>query len=98
MFEFEPAAGIKVGSIVSLEDDLALAMRAAKIRVIAPLPGRGTVGVEIPNPRRRTVYLREVLSSQAYEKSDAALKVPLGVDVNGQPFTDRKSTRLNSSQ
>ncbi len=86
MFEFEPAAGIKVGSIVSLEDDLALAMRAARIRVIAPLPGRGTVGVEIPNPRRRTVYLREVLSSQAYEKTDAALKVPLGVDVNGQPF------------
>jgi len=86
MFEFEPAAGIKVGSIVSLEDDLALAMRAAKIRVIAPLPGRGTVGVEIPNPRRRTVYLREVLSSPSYEKNDSALKVPLGVDVNGQPF------------
>ena len=86
MFEFEPAAGIKVGSIVSLEDDLALAMRASRIRVIAPLPGRGTVGVEIPNPRRRTVYLREVLSSQAYEKSEAALRIPLGVDVNGQPF------------
>jgi S-DNA-T family DNA segregation ATPase FtsK/SpoIIIE len=86
MFEFEPAAGIKVGSIVSLEDDLALAMRANRIRVIAPLPGRGTVGVEIPNPRRRTVYLREVLSSPAYEKSEAALKIPLGVDVNGQPF------------
>ena len=86
MFEFEPAAGIKVGSIVSLEDDLALAMRASKIRVIAPLPGRGTVGVEIPNPRRRTVYLREVLSSSLYEKSDASLKLPLGVDVNGQPF------------
>lgn len=86
MFEFEPAAGVKVGQIVSLEDDLALALKANKIRVIAPLPGRGTVGVEIPNPRRRTVYLREVLSSQAYDKSEAALKVPLGVDVNGQPF------------
>ena len=86
MFEFEPAAGIKVGSIVSLEDDLALALRASRIRVIAPLPGRGTVGVEIPNPRRRTVYLREVLSSQVYEKSEAALRIPLGVDVNGQPF------------
>ena len=86
MFEFEPAAGVKVGSIVSLEDDLALALRASRIRVIAPLPGRGTVGVEIPNPRRRTVYLREVLSSQPYQKNDAALKIPLGVDVNGQPF------------
>lgn len=86
MFEFEPAAGVKVGQIVSLEDDLALALKANKIRVIAPLPGRGTVGVEIPNLRRRTVYLREVLSSQAYDKSEAALKVPLGVDVNGLPF------------
>jgi S-DNA-T family DNA segregation ATPase FtsK/SpoIIIE len=86
MFEFEPAAGVKVNSIVSLEDDLALALRANRIRVIAPLPGRGTVGVEIPNPRRRTVYLREVLSSAPYQKSDAALKVPLGVDVNGNAF------------
>ena len=86
MFEFEPAAGITVNSIVALEDDLALALRASRIRVIAPLPGRGTVGVEIPNPRRRTVYLREVLSSQAYDQSDAALKLPLGVDVNGQPY------------
>ena len=86
MFEFEPAAGVKVNSIVALEDDLALALRASRIRVIAPLPGKGTVGVEIPNPRRRTVYLREVLSSQAYESSNAALKVPLGVDVNGTSF------------
>jgi DNA segregation ATPase FtsK/SpoIIIE, S-DNA-T family len=85
MFEFEPAAGIKVNSIVAREDDLALALRANRIRVIAPLPGRGTVGVEIPNPRRRMVYLREVLSSQIYEQSGAALKMPLGVDVNGQP-------------
>ncbi len=86
MFEFEPAAGIKVNSIVALEDDLALALRANRIRVIAPLPGKGTVGVEIPNPRRRTVYLREVLSSQAFEQSAAALTLPLGVDVNGQPY------------
>jgi S-DNA-T family DNA segregation ATPase FtsK/SpoIIIE len=86
MFEFEPAAGVKVNSIVALEDDLALALRANRIRVIAPLPGKGTVGVEIPNPRRRTVYLREVLSSPQYEKSDYSLKVPLGVDVNGQSF------------
>ena len=86
MFEFEPAAGVKVNQIVALEDDLALALKASRIRVIAPLPGRGTVGVEIPNPRRRTVYLREVLSSAPYEKSEAALKVPLGVDVNGNAF------------
>jgi len=86
MFEFEPAPGVKVGSIASLDNDLALALRASRIRIIAPLPGRGTVGVEIPNPKRRTVYLREVLSSQAYSTSNAALTLPLGVDANGQPY------------
>jgi S-DNA-T family DNA segregation ATPase FtsK/SpoIIIE len=85
-FEFEPAAGVKVNQIVSREDDLALALRAQRIRILAPIPGKGAVGVEIPNRRRRTVYLREVLSSKAYEDSDAGLKVPLGVDVVGQPF------------
>jgi S-DNA-T family DNA segregation ATPase FtsK/SpoIIIE len=85
-FEFAPAAGVKVNQIVSREDDLALALRAQRIRILAPIPGKGAVGVEIPNRRRRTVYLREVLSSTQYETSDAALKVPLGVDVVGQPF------------
>jgi DNA segregation ATPase FtsK/SpoIIIE, S-DNA-T family len=85
-FEFEPAPGVKVNQIVSREDDLALALRAQRIRILAPIPGKGAVGVEIPNRRRRTVYLREVLSSGAYESSDAALKIPLGVDVVGQPF------------
>jgi DNA segregation ATPase FtsK/SpoIIIE, S-DNA-T family len=85
-FEFEPAAGVKVNQIVSREDDLALALRAQRIRILAPIPGKGAVGVEIPNRRRRTVYLREVLSSPQYEASDAALKMPLGVDVVGQPF------------
>jgi S-DNA-T family DNA segregation ATPase FtsK/SpoIIIE len=85
-FEFEPAAGVKVSQIVSREDDLALALRAQRIRILAPIPGKGAVGVEIPNRRRRTVYLREVLSSAEYETSDAVLKVPLGVDVVGQPF------------
>jgi S-DNA-T family DNA segregation ATPase FtsK/SpoIIIE len=85
-FEFAPAAGVKVNQIVSREDDLALALRAQRIRIIAPIPGKGAVGVEIPNRRRRMVYLREVLSSSASETSDAALKIPLGVDVVGQPF------------
>jgi len=85
-FEFEPAAGVKVNQIVSREDDLALALRAQRIRILAPIPGKGAVGVEIPNRRRRTVYLREVLSSAQYESSDAALKIPMGVDVVGQPF------------
>lgn len=85
-FEVEPAAGVKVNQIAAREDDLALALKAQRIRIIAPIPGKGTVGVEIPNRKRRTVYLREVLASAPYEASDAALKVPLGVDVVGQPF------------
>ena len=85
-FEFEPAPGVKVSQIVSREDDLAMALRAQRIRILAPIPGKAAVGVEIPNRRRRTVYLREVLSSSQYETSTAALKIPLGVDVVGQPF------------
>jgi S-DNA-T family DNA segregation ATPase FtsK/SpoIIIE len=85
-FEFEPAPGIKVSQIVSREDDLAMALRAQRIRILAPIPGKAAVGVEIPNRRRRMVYLREVLSSAQYESSTAALKIPLGVDVVGQPF------------
>jgi S-DNA-T family DNA segregation ATPase FtsK/SpoIIIE len=85
-FEFEPAAGVKVNQIVSREDDLALALRAQRIRILAPIPGKGVVGVEIPNRNRRTVYLREVLVSDAYTGSKADLKIPLGVDVVGQPF------------
>jgi S-DNA-T family DNA segregation ATPase FtsK/SpoIIIE len=85
-FEFEPAPGIKVSQIVSREDDLAMALRAQRIRILAPIPGKAAVGVEIPNRRRRTVYLREVLTSAQYEASTAALKIPLGVDVVGQPF------------
>jgi S-DNA-T family DNA segregation ATPase FtsK/SpoIIIE len=85
-YEFEPASGVKVNQIVSREDDLALALRAQRIRILAPIPGKGAVGIEIPNRSRRTVYLREVLSSPQYDTSDAALKVPMGVDVVGQPF------------
>jgi S-DNA-T family DNA segregation ATPase FtsK/SpoIIIE len=85
-FEFEPAAGVKVNQIVSREDDVALALRAQRIRILAPIPGKGVVGVEIPNRNRRTVYLREVLVSDAYTGSTADLKIPLGVDVVGQPF------------
>ncbi len=85
-FEFEPAAGVKVNQIVSREDDLALALRAQRIRILAPIPGKGAVGVEIPNRNRRTVYLREVLCAPVYQNSDAALKIPMGVDVVGKPF------------
>jgi S-DNA-T family DNA segregation ATPase FtsK/SpoIIIE len=84
-FEFEPAPGIKVSQITSREDDLALALRASRIRILAPIPGKGTVGVEIPNRHPRKVYLREVLSSEGYARTAGALRFALGVDVSGEP-------------
>ena len=83
-FEVVPAAGVKAGRIVALADDLAITMRTPSLRV-APLPGRGAVGVEIPNPHPRMVTLREILESDAWTRSTATLPVVLGRDVEGKP-------------
>ncbi len=83
-FEVVPAAGVKAGRIVALADDLAITMRAHSLRV-APIPGRGAVGVEIPNPSPRMVTLRELLVSDAWQRSHAILPVALGRDVEGKP-------------
>lgn len=84
-FEVVPASGVKAGRIVALADDLAITMRAASLRV-APIPGRGAVGVEIANPHPRVVTLRELLQSEAYQSSTATLPVVLGRDVQGEPI------------
>ena len=86
LFEFKPAPGIKINRIVSLEDDLALAMQAQSVRVIAPIPGKAAVGIEIPNHHRQTVYLRDVLSSAAYQESRSRLTLALGKDSAGNPY------------
>ncbi len=83
-FEIEPAAGVKVRQIAALADDLALAMRAPSIRIVAPIPGRGAVGVEVPNPSPETVFLREVLESREFQTARAALPVALGKDLEGR--------------
>jgi S-DNA-T family DNA segregation ATPase FtsK/SpoIIIE len=85
MYEFEPASGIKVQRIVSLQDDLALALRALSVRIIAPLPGKAVVGVEVANAERETVYLRELLESEKFRDSEARLPVALGKDIFGNP-------------
>jgi DNA segregation ATPase FtsK/SpoIIIE-like protein len=85
MFEFEPAAGVKVGRIASLQDDLAMSLKANSIRIIAPIPGKGTVGIEVPNQNRDIVRLREVLESEEFIKSDSLLTIPLGKDIYGEP-------------
>jgi S-DNA-T family DNA segregation ATPase FtsK/SpoIIIE len=83
LFEFEPAAGVKVGRIAALQDDLAMSLKASSIRIIAPLPKRGTVGIEVPNKHRAVVRLRDCLESQAFATADSILGVPLGKDTYG---------------
>jgi S-DNA-T family DNA segregation ATPase FtsK/SpoIIIE len=84
-FEIEPAAGVKVRQIAALADDLALAMRAPSIRIVAPIPGRGAVGVEVPNPTPEMVVLREVLEAPEFRSARAALPIALGKDLEGRP-------------
>jgi S-DNA-T family DNA segregation ATPase FtsK/SpoIIIE len=84
-YEFEPAPGVKVSQVVNLADDLALSMKAASVRIVGPIPGRGTVAVEVPNAEAATVYLREVLVSPEFVESKGRLPLALGKDVTGQP-------------
>ncbi|MEN8181455.1 MAG: DNA translocase FtsK 4TM domain-containing protein [Myxococcota bacterium] len=85
MYEFEPASGVKVNRIVNLADDLALALRALSVRIIAPLPGKSVVGIEVPNAEREIVYLREALESDGFRKSESRLTLALGKDIFGNP-------------
>ncbi|MEJ7810859.1 MAG: DNA translocase FtsK 4TM domain-containing protein [Gemmatimonadaceae bacterium] len=84
-FEVEPAPGVKVRQIANLSNDLALAMRAASIRIVAPIPGRGAVGVEVPNPTAEMVAFRELLEAPEFRGARAALPIALGKDLEGRP-------------
>ncbi len=85
MYEFEPAAGVKINKITSLTDDLALALRAGSIRIVVPIPGKSVIGIEIPNTYRESVYLREVLETDAFSNASSRLTIALGKDIVGQP-------------
>jgi S-DNA-T family DNA segregation ATPase FtsK/SpoIIIE len=85
-FEVVPAPGVKVGSISARADDLALALKADSVRIVAPIPGKGAVGVEVPNPTPEMVQLCEVLESRAYRRTGVALPLALGRDLSGQPY------------
>ncbi len=87
MYEFEPAAGIKVSRIANLSDDLAMALSAVSIRIIAPIPGKAVVGIEIPNKSRQTVYLRDIIESDEFTTSKGLLTLALGKSISGEPFT-----------
>ena len=85
MYELEPAPGVKINKITNLSDDLALALRAPSIRIIAPIPGRGAIGIEIPNQERDPVSLRDVLDHAAFRESSYRLPIALGEDIVGAP-------------
>jgi S-DNA-T family DNA segregation ATPase FtsK/SpoIIIE len=85
-FEVIPAPGVKVGKIAALQDDLALALKAPSVRIVAPIPGKGAVGVEVPNPQPEIVRLREILDSPAYSKPRTILPLGLGRDLEGNPY------------
>jgi S-DNA-T family DNA segregation ATPase FtsK/SpoIIIE len=84
-FEIEPAPGVKVRQIANLSNDLALAMRAPSIRIVAPIPGRGAVGVEVPNPNPEIVAFRELIENKEFQSARAALPIAIGKDLEGKP-------------
>jgi len=86
MFEFSPAAGVKIAKIASLADDLAMALAALSVRILAPIPGKGVVGIEVPNPTREMVFLKEVIADDIFVSNDKAqLALALGFDTEGGP-------------
>jgi len=84
-YELQPATGVKINKITALSDDIALAMKAASIRIVAPVPGKGTVGVEVPNSESAMVYLKELLEADDYKDIDSKLKLALGKSISGNP-------------
>ena len=84
MYEFAPAPGVKISKIANLADDLTLALRSEAIRVVGPLPGKGTMGIEIPNSIREVVYLKEIIAGKAFQETQASLPLILGKDAVGR--------------
>ncbi|MBI4654601.1 MAG: DNA translocase FtsK 4TM domain-containing protein [Nitrospirae bacterium] len=90
MFEFEPAPGIKIQKVMSLADDLALALKSVSVRVL-PIHGRATLGIEVPNKEREDVFLKDIISSEAFRKSQSKLTLALGKDIFGNPVVTELS-------
>jgi S-DNA-T family DNA segregation ATPase FtsK/SpoIIIE len=86
-YEFVPAPGIKVSRIAALADDIAMAMEAMTVRIVAPIPGKGAVGIEIPNEKREMVFLKEIVADQKFMGAKSKLEMALGKDIEGNPVT-----------
>jgi S-DNA-T family DNA segregation ATPase FtsK/SpoIIIE len=85
MYEFAPAPGTRVNKIVNLTDDLALALEALRVRIVAPIPGKAAVGIEVPNKIRDKVFLKEILADDVFRRGKARLPMALGKDIEGGP-------------
>ncbi len=86
LYELEPAPGVKINRIVNLADDLALGLKAMGIRIIAPIPGRGAIGVEIPNKNRETVFFKEIVGQEKFLQNESPLTLGMGKDIYGMPI------------
>lgn len=84
LYEIVPDAGIKISRIKNLEDDIALSLAALGIRIIAPIPGKGTIGIEVPNKNREMVSIRSVLSTERFQKSDKELPIAIGKTISNE--------------
>jgi DNA segregation ATPase FtsK/SpoIIIE-like protein len=84
-FEYLPAPGIKLSKITALEDDIAMALKALRVRIVAPIPGKGVVGFEVPNKKRQIVWVRDMLASERFRSEKRALPMILGKNVEGKP-------------
>ncbi len=87
-FELEPGRGVKVGRVSSLADDLALAMRAQSLRIVAPIPGKAAIGIEVPNPTPRLVHVRDLIDSAEFRRAARVLPVVLGRNIEGEEVVD----------
>ena len=85
MYEFSPAPGVKINKVASLADDLALALKTRSVRIVAPIPGKAVIGIELANPKRQTVYLKQILAADVFQKGKGELLLALGQDIVGQP-------------
>lgn len=86
LFELEPALGTKVNKITSLSDNISLAMKSVNIRILAPLPGKGTVGIEVPNEKSELVLFRDLIETKEYQQEKSLLKIALGKEIGGSPI------------
>jgi S-DNA-T family DNA segregation ATPase FtsK/SpoIIIE len=86
LYEIIPAPGVRISRIKNLEDDIALSLAALGIRIIAPIPGRGTIGIEVPNKNKQVVSLREVLASDKFRRSDMDLPIAIGKTISNEVF------------